>query len=43
MIFSPSLHKKRRMQVLDLNLELPVGMVVFLDHCLEDLIWDIKN
>ena len=32
-----------RMQELDLTLELPVGMVVFLDHSLEDLIYDIKN
>ena len=31
------------MQELDLTLELPVGMVVFLDHSLEDLIYDIKN
>jgi len=31
------------MQELDLTLEIPVGMVVFLDHSLEDLICDIKN
>ena len=31
------------MQELDLTLEIPVGMVVFLDHSLEDLIYDIKN
>jgi phage shock protein PspC (stress-responsive transcriptional regulator) len=35
--------QKWRMQELDLTLELPVGMVVFLDHSLEDLIYDIKN
>jgi hypothetical protein len=31
------------MQELYLTLEIPVGMVVFLDHSLEDLIYDIKN
>ena len=31
------------MQELDLTLEIPVGMVVFLDYSLEDLIYDIKN
>jgi len=35
--------QKWRMQELDLTLEIPVGMVVFLDHSLEDLIYDIKN
>ena len=35
--------QKWRMQELDLTLELPIGMVVFLDHSLEDLIYDIKN
>jgi phage shock protein PspC (stress-responsive transcriptional regulator) len=35
--------QKWRMQELDLTLELPVGMVVFLDHSLEDLLYDIKN
>jgi hypothetical protein len=35
--------QKWRMQELDLTLELPVGMVVFLDHSLEDLVYDIKN
>ena len=35
--------QKWRMQELYLTLELPVGMVVFLDHSLEDLIYDIKN
>jgi phage shock protein PspC (stress-responsive transcriptional regulator) len=35
--------QKWRMQELGLTLELPVGMVVFLDHSLEDLIYDIKN
>lgn len=31
------------MQELDLTLEIPYGKVVFLDHSLEDLIYDIKN
>ena len=31
------------MQELDLTLEIPVGVVIFLDHSLEDLIYDIKN
>jgi phage shock protein PspC (stress-responsive transcriptional regulator) len=35
--------QKWRMQELDLTLEIPVGMVIFLDHSLEDLIYDIKN
>jgi len=35
--------QKWRMQELDLTLELPVGMVVFLDPSLEDLLYDIKN
>ena len=35
--------QKWRMQELYLTLEIPVGMVVFLDHSLEDLIYDIKN
>jgi phage shock protein PspC (stress-responsive transcriptional regulator) len=35
--------QKWRMQELDLTLEIPVGMVVFLDHSLEDLVYDIKN
>ena len=35
--------QKWRMQELDITLEIPVGMVVFLDHSLEDLIYDIKN
>ena len=35
--------QKWRMQELDLTLELPIDMVVFLDHSLEDLIYDIKN
>ena len=35
--------QKWRMQKLDLTLEIPVGMVVFLDHSLEDLIYDINN
>jgi len=35
--------QKWRMQELDLTLEVPVGMVVFLDPSLEDLLYDIKN
>ena len=35
--------QKWRMQKLDLTLEIPVGMVVFLNHSLEDLIYDINN
>jgi len=35
--------QKWRMQELYLTLEIPVGMDVFLDHSLEDLIYDIKN
>ena len=35
--------QKWRMQELDLTLEITDGMVVFLDHSLEDLIYDIKN
>jgi phage shock protein PspC (stress-responsive transcriptional regulator) len=35
--------QKWRMQELNLTLELPVNMIVFLDHSLEDLIYDIKN
>jgi len=32
-----------RMQELDLTLEIPIGKVIYLDHSLEDLIYDIKN
>jgi hypothetical protein len=32
-----------RMQELDLTLELPIGKVIYLDHSMEDLIYDIKN
>jgi hypothetical protein len=35
--------QKWRMQELDLTLELPIGMIVFLDPSLEDLVYDIKN
>ena len=32
-----------RMQELDLTLEVPVDKIIYLDHSLEDLIYDIKN
>ena len=32
-----------RMQELDLTLEVPVGKIIYLDHSMEDLIYDIKN
>ena len=32
-----------RMQELDLTLEIPIGKVIYLDHSMEDLIYDIKN
>ena len=35
--------QKWRMQELDITLEIPVGVVVFLDPSLEDLLYDIKN
>jgi hypothetical protein len=35
--------QKWRLQELDLTLEIPVGKVIYLDHSIEDLIYDIKN
>ncbi|MBC8265530.1 MAG: PspC domain-containing protein [Flavobacteriales bacterium] len=35
--------QKWRMQELDLTLEIPIGKVIYLDHSIEDLIYDIKN
>ena len=35
--------QKWRMQELDLTLEIPIGKVIYLDHSMEDLIYDIKN
>ena len=35
--------QKWRLQELDLTLEIPVGRTIYLDHSVEDLIYDIKN
>jgi len=35
--------QKWRLQELDLTLEIPIGKVIYLDHSMEDLIYDIKN
>ena len=35
--------QKWRLQELDLTLEIPVGITIYLDHSMEDLIYDIKN
>ena len=35
--------QKLRFQELNLSLKIPEGSVIYLDHSMEDLIYDIKN